>query len=378
MSNLIVSRSPHLHGGDCIKRNTYGVVFALLSALLVSFYNNGINALVVCLSSVVACMLFEWAIAKYMFRRDFTLGDGSAVITGLLLGMNLPCNLPLWMVAVGSLVAIGIGKMAFGGLGCNPFNPALVGKCALLVGFPVQMMSWRVAAQPMDNMCATSALALILGLGFMLWKRIITWHIPVSIILSAFVFAAILHVANPMYADPLTMLLSGGMLLGAIFMATDYVTSPMTRRGKIVYGVAIGMLAVAINTWRTNGEGVLFAILIMNAFTPLINKYCKPKRYGQEGNSLPVVAICVVLGGATIAILRAFSLVEGVNNVLTIVIGLLLAAVAFVGLRGQLALNSNPRQMRGAGIMIVTIGLLVLVLLGLCGVDNGLTTLFTI
>ena len=240
------------------------------------------------------------------------------------------------------------------------------------------MMSWRVAAQPMDNMCATSALALILGLGFMLWKHIITWHIPVSIILSAFVFAAILHVANPMYADPLTMLLSGGMLLGAIFMATDYVTSPMTRRGKIVYGVAIGMLSVAINTCRTNGEGVLFAILIMNAFTPLINKYCKPERYGQEGNTLPVVAICVVLGGATIAILRAFSLVEGVNYVLTIVIGLLLAAVAFVGLRGQLALNSDPRQMRGAGIMIVTIGLLMLVLLGLCGVDNGLTTLFTI
>lgn len=327
MSNLIVSLSPHIHGGDCTKRNMYGVVFALIPALLVSFLYFGIGSAIVCLSSVAACMFFEWAIAKYIMKREPTLSDGSAVITGLLLGMNLPSNLPVWIVIIGALVAIGIGKMTFGGLGCNLFNPALVGRCVLLVSFPVQMTSWPVAGQQFDYTDATTgatplslmkraitsgdasvldsmpdslhlllgndmnggagtigevcAIALLLGLAFMLWKRIITWHIPVSIIGSAFVFAALLHLCSPIYANPLSVVLTGGMMLGAIFMATDFTTSPMTRRGQVIYGIAIGLLTVIIRNWGAYPEGMSFAILIMNAFTPLINNYCKPKRFGE-------------------------------------------------------------------------------------------------
>ena len=313
MSNLIISLSPHIHGGDCTKRNMYGVIFALVPALLVSFFYFGIGSVVVCLSSVAACMFFEWAITRFMLKRESTLGDGSAVITGLLLGMNLPSNLPVWIIIIGALVAIGIGKMTFGGLGCNLFNPALVGRCVLLVSFPVQMTSWPVAGQRMSYTDATTgaasildtmpsslhlllgnninggagtigevcALALLLGLAFMLWKKIITWHIPVSVIGSSFVFASLLHIANPVYADPLSVVLTGGMMLGAIFMATDYTTSPMTRRGQLIYGTAIGLLTIVIRNWGAYPEGMSFAILIMNAFTPLINNYCKPKRYGE-------------------------------------------------------------------------------------------------
>lgn len=327
MSNLIISLSPHIHGGDCTKRNMYGVIFALVPALLVSFFYFGIGSVVVCLSSVAACMFFEWAITRFMLKRESTLGDGSAVITGLLLGMNLPSNLPVWIIIIGALVAIGIGKMTFGGLGCNLFNPALVGRCVLLVSFPVQMTSWPVAGQQMSYTDATTgatplslmkqaitsgdasildtmpsslhlllgnninggagtigevcALALLLGLAFMLWKKIITWHIPVSVIGSSFVFASLLHIANPVYADPLSVVLTGGMMLGAIFMATDYTTSPMTRRGQLIYGTAIGLLTIVIRNWGAYPEGMSFAILIMNAFTPLINNYCKPKRYGE-------------------------------------------------------------------------------------------------
>lgn len=327
MSNLIISLSPHIHGGDCTKRNMYGVIAALVPALLVSFFYFGVGSVIVCLSSVASCMFFEWAITRFLLHREPTLSDGSAVITGLLLGMNLPSNLPVWIIVIGALIAIGIGKMTFGGLGCNLFNPALVGRCVLLVSFPVQMTSWPVIGQQMSYTDATTgatplsimkraittgdaslldsmpsslhlllgnnvnggagtigevcALALLLGLAFMLWKKIITWHIPVSIIASAFVFAAILHVANPIYANPLSVVLTGGMMLGAIFMATDYTTSPMTRRGQLIYGAAIGVLTIVIRNWGAYPEGMSFAILIMNAFTPLINNYCKPKRFGE-------------------------------------------------------------------------------------------------
>lgn len=327
MSNLIVSLSPHIHGNDCTQRSMYGVVFALVPALLVSLFYFGLGSLVVCLSSVAACVLFEWAITRYVLRRESTIADGSAVVTGLLLGMNLPSNLPIWIIVIGALVAIGIGKMSFGGLGCNLFNPALVGRCVLLVSFPVQMTSWPVAGQQLSYTDATTgatplslmkkaitsgdpsvldsmpdslhmllgenvnggagtigevcALALLLGFAFLLWKRIITWHIPVSIFASVMVVAGALHLASPVYASPLAVLFSGGMVLGAVFMATDYTTSPMTHKGQIVYGVAIGVLTVIIRNWGAYPEGMSFAILIMNAFTPLINNYCKPKRYGE-------------------------------------------------------------------------------------------------
>ena len=328
MSKLIVSLSPHAHGTDSVERNMYGVIIALLPALLVSFLYFGIGSVVVCASSVAACMFFEWAITKYIMKKEPTLTDGSAILTGLLLGFNLPSNLPVWIIIIGALVAIGIGKMTFGGLGCNPFNPALVGRCFLLVSFPAQMTSWPVAGQLTSYVDAQTgatplsimkeaiksgdptvldrlpdsvslllgnpginhgagtigeicALALIIGLIYMLWKKIITWHIPVSILATVFFFFFLLHIANPIYANPVAELLTGGLMLGAIFMATDYVTSPMTHKGQIIYGIAIGALTVIIRNWGSYPEGMSFAILIMNAFTPLINAYVKPKRFGE-------------------------------------------------------------------------------------------------
>lgn len=330
MSNLIVSLSPHIHGNDSIKRNMYGVVIALLPALLVSFYYFGVGAAVVCITSVVSCVFFEWAINRYLLcNRNLSVLDGSAVITGLLLGFNLPSNIPVWIVVIGSLVAIGIGKMTFGGLGCNPFNPALVGRCFLLVSFPAQMTSWPVAGQQWHYMDAVTeatplsimkeaaktgdatvleklpdslsmilgnngaafgggsigemcALALLAGLAYMLWRNIITWHIPISILLTIFAFSGILHIVDSSYADPMTVLFSGGVMLGAIFMATDYVTSPMTHKGQIIYGVSIAVLTIVIRNWGAYPEGMSFAILVMNSFTPLINMYVRPKRFGEN------------------------------------------------------------------------------------------------
>ena len=330
MSKLIVSLSPHAHGSDSVERNMYGVIIALVPALLVSLFYFGIGSAIVCLSSVAACVFFEWAINKFILRSERnTILDGSAALTGLLLGMNLPSNLPVWIIIIGALFAIGVGKMTFGGLGQNIFNPALVGRCALLVAFPAQMTSWPVPGQltyytdavtgatplaVMKEAIKTGnadvlnqlpdafslllgdysigggagtigeicGLALLAGLAFMLWRKIITWHIPVSIIVTVFVFSAIMHLANPIYADPTTVILSGGLLLGAIFMATDYVTSPMTGKGQLIYGVCIGLLTIIIRNWGAYPEGMSFAILIMNAFTPLINNYVKPKRFGEE------------------------------------------------------------------------------------------------
>lgn len=328
MGKLIVSLSPHVHGHDSVERNMRGVMIALLPTILVSLCFFGLGAAVVCLTSVASCMFFEWAITRYVFRRPTTLSDGSAMLTGILLGLNLPSNFPVWMIIIGSLVAIGIGKMTFGGLGTNIFNPALVGRCFLLVSFPAAMTSWPIAgqltsytdavtsatplsvmktaiktgdAQMLDKLPSAvnsllgdmsngmgagtvgevCALALLLGLAYMLYRRIITWHIPTSIILTVLVFSGLLHLANPIYANPVEVVLSGGLLLGAIFMATDYVTSPMNHRGQLIYGIAIGFLTVVIRNWGSYPEGMSFAILIMNAFTPLINFYVKPKRFGE-------------------------------------------------------------------------------------------------
>lgn len=320
----IISLSPHIHGGDSIQKNMYGVCIALVPALLASLWFFGLGAAIVLSVSVLSCVLFEWAITKFLLKRPAcTICDGSAVLTGLLLGFNLPSNLPIWIIVIGALVAIGIGKMTFGGLGQNPFNPALVGRVFLLISFPVQMTSWPVngqltaytdaetAATPlfiMQNAIANadpseldklpdaaemligqtggslgevSALLLLLGCAFMLWRKIITWHIPVSILGTVAVFSGLMHIIDPVYAMPHVVLMSGGLVLGACFMATDYVTSPMTAKGQLVYGVCIGLLTVIIRNWGAYPEGMSFAILIMNAFTPLINTYCKPKRFGE-------------------------------------------------------------------------------------------------
>lgn len=327
MGKLIVSLSPHAHSNDSVEKNMYGVIIALIPAILVSFFYFGLGSVVVLLSSVAACVFLEWAISKYILKTAPSITDGSAIVTGLLLGMNLPSNLPVWIILIGAVVAIGIGKMTFGGLGNNPFNPALVGRCFLLASFPAQMTSWPTAGQltkyldaetgatPLSIMksaiksgdaslldqlpSATQmllggdptqglgsigeicSLALILGLIYMLWRKVITWHIPISIIATVFVFNGLLHLANPVYADPFEAIFSGGLMLGAIFMATDYVTSPMTYKGQLIYGIAIGFLTVVIRNWGSYPEGMSFAILIMNSFTPLINTYIKPKRFGE-------------------------------------------------------------------------------------------------
>lgn len=320
----IISLSPHMHSGDSVQKNMYGVCIALLPALVASLCYFGLGAAIVMMASVASCVFFEWSITRFILgRKECTICDGSAALTGLLLAFNLPSNLPLWIIIIGALFAIGVGKLTFGGLGQNPFNPAIVGRIFLLISFPVQMTSWPVpeqmtsyvdaetAATPLSimqraivegnpdllsklpsdlemflgqtggSMGEVSALLLLLGCVFLIWRKIITWHIPVSILATVLVLSGALHACNPIYANPLAVLFSGGLVLGACFMATDYVTSPMTHKGQLIYGVAIGVLTIVIRNWGAYPEGMSFAILIMNAFTPLINTYCKPKRFGE-------------------------------------------------------------------------------------------------
>ena len=321
-NSLYISPSPHIHGGDSISKNMYGVLIALVPAFLVSLYFFGLGALIVTATSVVACVLFEYLIQKFLMKKEPAICDGSAALTGVLLAFNLPSNLPIWIILIGALAAIGIGKMSFGGLGNNIFNPALVGRVFLLISFPAQMTTWPLVdalnAFPMTytdaetgatvlslmnegaltqfpsytdmflgckggSLGEVSAIALLLGFAFMLWKKIITWHIPVAVIVTVFAFTGIMHLVNPAeYASPLIHILSGGLLLGAIFMATDYVTSPMTKNGMLIYGVGIGLLTSIIRLFGSYPEGMSFAILIMNALTPLINTYVKPNHFGGK------------------------------------------------------------------------------------------------
>ena len=311
---FIVSPSPHVHSGNSIPKCMYNVLIALIPAFLVSLYFFGVGALVVTLTSVVACVLFEYLIQKFILKVKPTVSDGSAILTGILLAFNVPANLPIWIILIGALVAIGIGKMSFGGLGNNIFNPALVGRVFLLISFPVQMTTWpkpdvlttqyldaETAATPLGllkqglpieatttdmllgnvggSLGEIGAIALLIGFAYMLITKVITWHIPVSILATAFIFS---WLTNGFEAtEALQQLLLGGMLLGAIFMATDYVTSPMTHKGMVIYGICIGLLTIIIRRWGAYPDGMSFAILIMNAVTPLINKYVKPKRFGE-------------------------------------------------------------------------------------------------
>ena len=302
----------------------YWVIAALMPALIASFVIFGMGALIVTATSVASCLFFEWFITRFLLgRKKSTIADGSAIITGILLAFNLPSNMPLYMIVMGALVAIGIGKMAFGGLGNNPFNPALVGRVFLLISFPAVMTSWPephqlgvyadavTGATPLNligqiaggNTAAmdqlpslstlfmghiggcigeVSTLALLIGLVILLWRKVITWHIPFTILLTVAVLTGIMWLINPvLYVNPLYHLCSGGLMLGAVFMATDYVTSPMTTKGMVWYGIGIGFLTVVIRYFGSYPEGMSFAILIMNAVTPLINNWCKPKRFGE-------------------------------------------------------------------------------------------------
>lgn len=324
MSNFTISPSPHVHGGDSIEKNMYGVLIALVPTFIFSIVFFGLGAILVTLTSVAACLVFEYVIQKYLMKQRPTIWDGSAIITGVLLAFNLPSSLPLWIVVIGALVAIGIGKMSFGGLGNNIFNPALVGRVFLLISFPVQMTTWPVpngfatadavtGATPLalvkeavkngqavgdtlssvgittgnlilgnigGSLGEVAAIGLLLGFAYMLIRKIISWHIPVAIFATVIVFSGILNLADPtQFAGPVFHLFTGGLMLGAIFMATDYVTSPMTHKGMLIYGVGIGLLTVIIRVFGAYPEGMSFAILIMNGFTPLINRYCKPRRF---------------------------------------------------------------------------------------------------
>ncbi len=310
---LTISASPHLHTSRSVSKCMWHVIVALLPAVACSLYYFGLGAMVVIASSILGCVIVEYAINRWMLRAPSTIGNGSAVLTGLLLALNLPSNIPVWIVLIGSVVAIGIGKMSFGGLGCNIWNPALVGRVFLLISFPAQMTSWPV---PLENqwryldattgattlgmlklgeispesvdlwhsamgltagsLGEVSALALLLGFAWLLVTRVITWHIPVAI------FTSVALLALAVGDNVGVQLLSGGLMLGAIFMATDYVTSPMSRKGMILYGVMIGAITVVIRKWGAYPEGVSFAILLMNSFVPLIDRYIKPRKFGER------------------------------------------------------------------------------------------------
>ena len=302
------------------------VILALVPAYAVSVWEFGFGALITAAISVAACVLTEWLISRYLLKEQkTTICDLSAVLTGLLLAFNLPSSIDWWIVLIGAVVAIGVGKMTFGGLGQNPFNPALVGRVFLLISFPAQMTTWPVAkgfatsyldaetgATPLyylkhimksgdtsfvdqlpslmdsflgvmgGSLGAVSAAALILGGLILICCRVITWHIPVAIIGTVALFS---WIATPAGMDPHVFvgyqLLSGGLMLGAFFMATDYVTSPMSAWGKIIFGIGIGFIMMVIRTWGNYPEGMSFAILIMNACVPLLNKI-RPMRFGEK------------------------------------------------------------------------------------------------
>jgi electron transport complex protein RnfD len=309
----------------------YAVVYSLVPALLMSVYVFGWSAIYVTFLAIASCIFFEFAISKYFFKQKASVWDGSAIITGVLLAFNLPAGIPWWAIVLGSLFAMGVGKMAFGGLGNNPFNPALVGRVFLLISFPVPMTQWPEAMNanrwtmanattgatplavikegldagvPISELTAqipgffqlftgmqggcigeVSGLALVLGFLYLLYRKITTWHIPVAVLGTIALITGVLWLIDPtQYMSPVFHLITGGVLLGALYMATDYVTSPMTPKGMIIFGVGIGVITVLIRLWGSYPEGVSFAILIMNAAVPLIDRYFKPKRFGAVRN----------------------------------------------------------------------------------------------
>ena len=329
MKKLLVSPSPHIHGKENTRNLMRDVIIALLPAVAVSIYYFGFSAIKLVLVGVSSCMLVEFLIQKFLLKGKCTICDYSAALTGLLLALNLPPNSPWWLMVIGAIVAIGVAKMTFGGLGQNLFNPALVGRVFLLVSFPVLMTDWTAPASffgasldaasgatplalvkeavaagtPISEifaqnpslsysqlLCARvgsageiSAIALLLGFVYLLVRRVIKPHITLSIWATVFVFSGILWLCNPeQFTDPVFNLLTGGMLLGSIFMATDYVTSPMSEKGMIIFGVGIGIITILIREFGAYPEGISFAILIMNATVPLINMYVKPKRFAKE------------------------------------------------------------------------------------------------
>lgn len=307
--NLSVSVSPHIYDKQTTGGIMRDVLIALVPAALASFYFFGMRALLVVMVSVLGCMLSEWAFQKIV-KRPASLLDGSSVLTGVLLAFCLPSSIPLYMAFIGACVSIVIGKMVFGGLGHNIFNPALVGRAVLLASWPQAMTTWPVAnniflgmydtvagATPLagiklgqytatywdlfigrtgGSLGETCAVALLIGGIYLILRRVITIAIPLTYIGSVYLLSLLLGI------DPLYSILSGGLFLGAFFMATDYVTSPMTSSGKIIFGLGCGLLTVMIRKFGGYPEGVCYAILFMNGLVPLIERYTQPKMFGVQ------------------------------------------------------------------------------------------------
>ena len=320
MDRLIVSPSPHLHTTTSTKSLMRDVVIALLPAVAVSVLFYGWSELLVLGVSVASCVLLEFLITKYLLKKTCTVGDYSAVVTGILLALNLPATTPWWVVFIGAVVAIGVAKMTFGGLGQNLFNPAIVGRVFLLISFPTYMTDWTrphgfigggldalTGATPLGlakeggvaaiadldyldmlffniggSAGELSAIAIIAGFIYLLARRVIRPYITLSILVTVALFSDIFWMIDPAtYTDPVFNLLTGGVLLGSVFMATDYVTSPMSNLGGIVYGVGIGIITMLIRYFGAYPEGMSFAILIMNSVVPLLNKWFHAKKYGR-------------------------------------------------------------------------------------------------
>ncbi len=319
-NTMLVSPSPHIHANVSTRSLMHDVIIALTPAIVVSVLFYGWSELLILAVSVASCVLLEWAITKYMLKAPSTIGDMSAVVTGLLLAMNLPSTTPWWVVFIGALVSIGVAKMTFGGIGQNPFNPAITGRVFLLISFPTYMTDWtvpqgfihssdavsgatllgRYAEGGVEAVAGTdylntlflniggsageiSTLALLVGFAYLLVRKVIKPWITLSIFATIAVFSGIFWMIDPStYTDPLFNLLTGGVVLGACFMATDYVTSPMSNLGGVIYGIGIGLLVMLIRYFGAYPEGMSFAILIMNMVVPLLNNWCHQKKYGRS------------------------------------------------------------------------------------------------
>ncbi|MEG3638438.1 RnfABCDGE type electron transport complex subunit D [Magnetococcus sp. PR-3] len=347
--NLMTSSSPHVHGGDSVDKVMMTVIYALAPATFLSIFLFGWPALLVILLTVGSCVATErWT--NHLRKRPSTIGDNSAILTGLLLALTLPPHSPWWICVVGGVFAIGVGKSIYGGLGFNMFNPALIARVFLLISFPVELTTWPeispifqegsfslaqsfsiifagdygaisldaiTAATPLGqykvetgmgktvaealggdygysifhtfagdiggSLGETSALFLLAGGVWMIQRGLITWHIPISMILGTLIPATLMWLINgDLYPDPVFHLITGGLILGAFFMATDMVTSPVTTKGMLIFGASCGILTYVIRTWGGYPEGVSFAIVIMNTAVPLIDQYTKPVVYGKS------------------------------------------------------------------------------------------------
>lgn len=327
---LKVSTNPHVQTNRDTKALMKDVVIALMPAALVAVLFFGIDALRVILTSVAACVTFEYLACRYWLKKPNSTTDYSAIITGLLLAYNLPSTMPCWMILIGAFIAIIVTKMCFGGLGCNIFNPALAGRAFLFISFPVQMTVWpnpylgslfspdgetgattlrmlKSMGKAVDDaqkmyglddlprwfdmflgntggcIGEISALALLIGGIYLIYRRVITWHIPVYCIGTVMLLMSIFYLTTGnLKFLPWAHLLSGGLMLGAIFMATDYTTSPMTIKGQIIFAIGCGILTVIIRAFSAYPEGISFAILIMNSLVPLIDKYAIQRYYGEK------------------------------------------------------------------------------------------------